>query len=208
MLFISIPTPCHEKWNEMSPDEQGAFCNVCSKTVVDFTTLNDEEVQNYFLSNRGKKTCGRFRNDQLTNTDDPLLRLLSYPIPFWKKFLAIVLIVFGDFLSGCQNNTMGKAMNQETKTEVKNYTTTGITIVDMIMIQEADTENIQMDRQCSLRIDSAAETMGEFVPAIIENPIELGIIEALPVVDTPIKIILDENGCEKIVHVTKSIQEP
>jgi predicted house-cleaning NTP pyrophosphatase (Maf/HAM1 superfamily) len=68
MLLINIPEPCHENWNEMSPREQGAFCNVCSKTVIDFTSLSDEEVKNYFLANHGQKTCGRFKNTQLSNT--------------------------------------------------------------------------------------------------------------------------------------------
>src|SRR5690349_1749923 len=99
MLLISIPTPCHEKWNEMSPREQGAFCSVCSKTVVDFTSLSDEEVQNYFLKQAGQKTCGRFRNDQLIDKEDPLKKLLADAVPFWKKFLAIVLVVFGSFLT-------------------------------------------------------------------------------------------------------------
>lgn len=102
MFLISIPKPCHENWDEMSPRQQGAFCGVCSKTVVDFTSLTDDEVKNYFLQNSGQKTCGRFRNDQLAEPKT-LQELLSRPIPFWKKFLAILCIVFGSCLSGCQN---------------------------------------------------------------------------------------------------------
>lgn len=32
-MKISIPKPCNENWNEMTPDQQGAFCKVCSKVV-------------------------------------------------------------------------------------------------------------------------------------------------------------------------------
>jgi hypothetical protein len=107
MLLISIRKPCHENWDEMSPRQQGAFCAVCSKTVVDFTSLSEEEVKNYFLKNSGQKTCGRFRNDQLTEPRT-LSELLSGSIPFWKKFLAIVLILFGNLLTGCQDKTKSK----------------------------------------------------------------------------------------------------
>jgi hypothetical protein len=108
MLRLSIPEPCHEDWNEMIPREKGAFCGVCSKTVVDFTNLSDEEVKNYFLTHRGQKTCGRFKNEQLTTTYNSLTDLLSGNIPYWKKFLAIVIILFGSFLTGCEQPTKGK----------------------------------------------------------------------------------------------------
>jgi hypothetical protein len=205
MLFISIPTPCHEKWNEMYPVEQGAFCNVCSKIVIDFTNLSDEEVQNYFLNNRGKKNCGRFRNDQLIDADDPLPYLLADSIPFWKKFLAIILIVFGNFLSGCQNNTIGKITNQEEEPEVKIHVTTGITLVDII--DEVEIGEPQIDAQCSTGVDTSMVIMGDIKIPPLQEACDFGIILERPRIDTPIKVILDENGCEKIVPITKSIQK-
>jgi len=140
MLLVSIPKPCHENWNRMLPDDKGRFCQVCSKTVVDFMSLSDEEVENYFLEKREQKTCGRFRNDQLTNRSGSLPQLLSTPIPFWKKFLAIVLILFGSFLTGC-NNSQGSVKGKTSAEELKSLTpgepepvcvTTGVTIIDMI----------------------------------------------------------------------------
>lgn len=115
MLPISIPNPCHEKWSDISPVEQGVFCGVCSRIVIDFTTLNDDEVKNYFLIHRGQRTCGRFRNDQITNADNSLSHLLASTLPFWKKFLAIVVIVFSSFLTGCNNDnvTTGVIIKEE-----------------------------------------------------------------------------------------------
>lgn len=106
MLLISIPTPCHEKWDKMTPNEQGAFCTVCSKTVIDFTSKSEEEVKKYFFQNRQKSTCGRFRNTQLSEAENLLPQLLAGSIPFWKKFLAILLILFGSFLSGCNSELL------------------------------------------------------------------------------------------------------
>jgi hypothetical protein len=125
MLLLSIPEPCHENWNEMLPRDKGAFCAACSKVVIDFTNLSDDDVKNYFLHNRGQQTCGRFKNTQLSSPEISLDKLLAGSIPFWKKFLAIIVILFGSFLTGCEEPTKGKV------TPEKFNLTTGVTILNV-----------------------------------------------------------------------------
>ncbi|MFI5130873.1 MAG: hypothetical protein ACHQFX_12805 [Chitinophagales bacterium] len=157
MFSISIPSPCHENWDNMSPREQGSFCAVCAKTVVDFTQLSDEDVRNYFLQHQGQKTCGRFRNDQLAEPRT-LHELLSRPIPFWKKFLAITLILFGSFLSGCQNATTGKVKEDR-------LVTMGVPVPEnMITVPAKDLPDT------TFKGDVCTMTMGEIIEApIIET---------------------------------------
>jgi hypothetical protein len=62
---LSIPQPCHEDWQKMTPSQQGRFCNACAKQVVDFTNMSDTEVLHYFLDKKGEKVCGRMYPDQL-----------------------------------------------------------------------------------------------------------------------------------------------
>ncbi|WGD34001.1 carboxypeptidase-like regulatory domain-containing protein [Olleya sp. YS] len=79
---LSIKTPCQENFNSFSTTKAGGFCNSCNQEVIDFTTMNTEEISHYFTINNPENTCGRFNQSQLntyTMTPDkrPYLSLLS-----------------------------------------------------------------------------------------------------------------------------------
>lgn len=63
-LKLSIPVPCHENWENMTPTEQGRFCASCKKEVVDFSIMTDVQILRYF-SNYSGNTCGNFELAQL-----------------------------------------------------------------------------------------------------------------------------------------------
>ena len=63
-IKLEIPTPCHEDWDKMTPEQHGRFCGSCQKPVIDFTMMSDKEVLVYFAKTKGN-ICGRFANDQL-----------------------------------------------------------------------------------------------------------------------------------------------
>lgn len=62
--ILSIPTPCHESWDEMTSTEQGRFCQSCQKTVTDFSAMSDQEIIALLNTSRGD-LCGNFRKSQL-----------------------------------------------------------------------------------------------------------------------------------------------
>lgn len=61
---ISIPEPCTENWNEMTPTERGKFCAHCQKDVIDFSSKTEFEIANFAKHNKGN-FCGRFVDTQL-----------------------------------------------------------------------------------------------------------------------------------------------
>ncbi len=67
-LQLSIPEPCHENWQQMTPTEQGRYCNACAKEVIDFSMMTDTEVLNYFTHTTHDKVCGRALPSQLDRT--------------------------------------------------------------------------------------------------------------------------------------------
>jgi hypothetical protein len=72
-LKITIPEPCSENWNGMTPTQKGAFCASCKKEVIDFRAHSQMELARKLelsaKSGDGHGLCGRFRPDQL---DTPL----------------------------------------------------------------------------------------------------------------------------------------
>lgn len=81
-LQLTIPEPCHENWQQMTPTEQGRYCNTCAKEVIDFSMMTDTEVLNYFTHITHDKVCGRALPSQLDRTitlpKEPKKRLFWY----------------------------------------------------------------------------------------------------------------------------------
>ena len=63
-LHLSVPKPCHEDWDKMTPTEKGRHCQSCQKEVVDFSTLSDQQILDLFSKNKAG-LCGRFQSTQL-----------------------------------------------------------------------------------------------------------------------------------------------
>lgn len=133
---ISIPNPCHQNWNQMTPVEQGRHCTQCSKTVTDFTTMTNTEIINYF-ANQGN-VCGRFGETQLTSLNN-YLTIEEKPRFSWTA-LTIAAAVTGLFASvnADAQSTLGKvkvsqSVNQikdPSKAEAKSFTIVKGKIVD------------------------------------------------------------------------------
>lgn len=106
---ISIPKPCHEDWNAMTPKEKGRFCNSCSKTVIDFTKIDTYEIQGFVSENKNNRICGHFKQSQLDSINIHIpSQVLVQQQSFHKFFLLALLIVMGTTLMNCTNKNGDK----------------------------------------------------------------------------------------------------
>ena len=101
--FFHIPEPCHEDWNNMTPEGRGRFCASCNKQVVDFSLMSDQQVLNYFKNATGN-ACGRFANDQL---DRPMHETIQPKKKVWWVAAVMPLLLL---INKANGQTKGKVL--------------------------------------------------------------------------------------------------
>ena len=62
--MLKIEKPCGQDWSSMNKTSIGKFCSHCSKSVIDFTQLTDNEVLQIAEQHSGS-LCGRLTQEQL-----------------------------------------------------------------------------------------------------------------------------------------------
>ena len=115
---ISIPKPCHESWQNMTPCSGGRFCGSCTTKVHDFTERSISEISKT-IDEAESKVCGTFYNYQLDNpkttTEKVLHRLYTVENQFFKRFAsASILMIL--FFTGCGKKVGEPALPQPNDT--------------------------------------------------------------------------------------------
>lgn len=88
-LTLTVPKPCHEDWNAMTPQENARFCASCQHSVADLTRATDAELVALFSSDARPK-CARFdprQLDRLLGDPEPSRRAL--PVAAFTSLLAV-----------------------------------------------------------------------------------------------------------------------
>lgn len=141
-LKITIPEPCHENINKMTPVKGGRFCGSCEKTVVDFRKMTDRQIIHFYEKNKGN-LCGIFNDNQIDRAI-PFPTIVK-PSTNWK---AIAALATGLFLSSgvaAQSTlqTMGKmaptvqvTLKGETVTDQPNHNTPERVVKGIIVDKE------------------------------------------------------------------------
>jgi hypothetical protein len=88
-IQISIPEPCHEGWQNMTPVEKGRFCASCQKKVLDFTYLSDNEIIKVVTKN--DNLCARI---DVSNLNRNLIKTKTKS-NYFGYFATTVLAFFG-----------------------------------------------------------------------------------------------------------------
>ncbi|AXG74090.1 hypothetical protein DVK85_07470 [Flavobacterium arcticum] len=133
---ISIPEPCNENWGEMTPNDTGRFCDNCSKTVIDFSKMTDNEIKNYLIAQEGKSVCGHFRTDQVKRITITIpSQMLFSQTQFHKIFLLALLFTMGTTLLSCSDNAGNKQKIENVVIEEEEATTV-VQDIDNITIED------------------------------------------------------------------------
>ncbi len=137
---ISIPKPCHEDWSKMTPNEKGRFCKSCTKTVVDFTKMSPDAIQDYLHNNKDQRICGHIKQSQLDSIN---LRIPEAVIhqnqSFHRLFLLALLISMGMTLFSCEDEN-----GQKKKIESIEVVETKAKVIDTLL-NNNEKKEIQQD---------------------------------------------------------------
>lgn len=110
-VVIKIENPCHQKWDKMTQNEHGKFCDHCAKSVIDFTNFSDAELAKKLASNP-ERMCGRFDKDQLNRVLESK-KNQSFFSP--SKYLAGLM-----FLTAGKNSFASESVIPVKKTHITN----------------------------------------------------------------------------------------
>jgi hypothetical protein len=92
-VTLSIPEPCHEGWDNMTPSQKGRFCGSCQKEVIDFTGMTDAELFAFFAQQRTGSVCGRTHVGQL---DTPIAKPVVHKrnrFWYWQYAASFLLLL-------------------------------------------------------------------------------------------------------------------
>lgn len=131
--LLRLNKPCDEKWENMTPNERGSFCDSCSKNVIDFTRLSQLEISEIMKKSDGN-ICARVTSTQLRT---PLFNLeperKSFRFPYPKVAAGLML---------ASSLTVGHPVNAET-TDVK----TEFVVIDKLDLKtESKNEEDNLDK--------------------------------------------------------------
>lgn len=118
--FIKISKPCNEKWENMVANKNGNYCEVCTKTVIDLTQLNQQEITE-IMKKSGKNICVRVTQKQI---DTPLLDFETenqYNLPFSKVAATIMITtsLMTTQFSQAENNKIHNLIEQTESKDLK-----------------------------------------------------------------------------------------
>lgn len=103
-INLTVKTPCIAEWTDFTTTQDGGFCESCSKNVIDFTAMTDEEVLS-IIQNKPQHICGRFQSGQLKSYAKSYTTSSTSP----KKWLNISLLSL--FLAGIAGHSFAQASN-------------------------------------------------------------------------------------------------
>jgi len=103
--ILKIDNPCGQEWSSMIKTDIGKFCSHCSKTVVDFTQLTDNEVLQ-IIEHNSEKLCGRLTQEQL-NRAIQLYQPTNSSL-FYRILAGLMLVGTSENLLATENQMLHK----------------------------------------------------------------------------------------------------
>ena len=136
-MKLHIPKPCSANWSRMTQEEKGRFCAQCQKTVIDFTKMSSEQIEDYINRNKEHAVCGRFKKNQLLNSLTSLNQQVSQTV----KIMGVASVLFLWSASPVFSQTIKKVYTEDsTEVEIIEFT---LGMVETETMGEVEIEEVE-----------------------------------------------------------------
>lgn len=135
-IYLQLTKPCTERWDKMTPTQQGAYCSSCNKQVIDLTAKTENEIYELVTQHNGEM-CARLTQQQL-NT--PIRK--SELVNGWFNWRAIAASL-GALLAF--EKTQAAGTSDSTTVTVSDHTQTNKTEPDTIPVKPNTITGIVVD---------------------------------------------------------------
>ena len=217
---LHIEKPCLEDWNKMSPKQTGRHCQLCDKTVVDFTQMSTEEISNYLTKKSKERICGRIwssthLHEEKTSKNQRWFNRLYHRIEDGVRFKPVRMSLLGTLsllmlLTGCEHEAKTKQMPLN-ETNVSNPEST----LEPDSLRRKQDEPLMGNVKRPTQADTIQLKKGFIAPPPIPpilGEIEIGeIIEVEPSKNMTDDVIEPESSCDSMemkigeVHPSKIV---
>jgi hypothetical protein len=136
---ITLEFACDQDWNAMTPTENGRYCALCQKNVVDYSHLSLKELM---LEREENELCGNFRMEQV-NSD------LIKPIEFPRPVKAAVFLSLFSWMSNISK--LHANVPLKTKIELAETPSTSTPIDSVKNIKQQENKRVPMHRLFSTK---------------------------------------------------------
>jgi hypothetical protein len=192
---LTIKNPCDVPWDSMKPNAKGRYCDSCNKTVVNFSGMANEEIQDYLKKANGERVCGYFNSAQV-EVKRPKHHLFlielyykieqKFTIPYIKK-IPLYCVVFCLFLVGCKSKVDSKTgksiVKKNSNKDSREQPLTGVMLPP---ISEGESDKISEHKITATTKTECSEgvTVGITIPEIAEPEIVDEYIPEIEKIDT------------------------
>lgn len=120
-MKVIIKEPCLENWDNMKVGIESRHCDLCNKSVIDFTQKNRSEIITYLLDCPNERVCGRMKGNEfeMKEADIPVLMEVLRAPKYRSNAFLILAIVCSSVFSSCESTNNQDAIKVYTKVGVE-----------------------------------------------------------------------------------------
>jgi protein TonB len=120
-MKVTIKEPCLENWDKMKVGIDSRHCDLCNKSVIDFTQKNRAEIITYLLDRSNERVCGRMNGNEfeMKEADIPVLMDVLRAPKYRSNAFMILAIVCSSVFSSCDILSDDDAVKKNAKVGVQ-----------------------------------------------------------------------------------------